>query len=731
MDVTGPVGSPKCKTEVKMSTSNNTKCIKETVSQVFGSKFLSGLCAIQVDLSSVVGAHSEKDSNMWCIEGLVSRAPTSDTRGNAARDIQFFSINGRPVELPKISKVIAEAWRNFETVTGDASSKKRPACFLAIYIPSSLFDVNVSPDKREVLLSEETQFHDLLRNSLIELWTIQTQGKFVRDEVHMISSCTKQQNSLTHKRENMLDEQITTQSEKTDMEDYVVVEQTASQNKRRKLQNKHANSDSDVCGMGLSNSSFDSARIVVSQEEAEVTKVALATTDLSDDTKTNNEELALSSSDRKMWNQTKLQFSPAKSSIQKEEIEALNTFEETQQLTQRGQDSNEQLPMSPQVDVTITPRKKSVEKSLFQSDSLECLPKEVTPIEDSIDKESDDENEKDCATILTSKLIMMKSYDTDSKSSQMNRSDEDDNQQGGARPIIWPGFDTSSVIESSRNAMQQYIKRSTRLANARTRLQNEKEVGDIKAMDNTDKNSLYLSKDDFATMSILGQFNLGFILALDTSGHLWILDQHACDEKYNFEKLCKETKVHEQKLIAPLPLELSPSEENCVLEHMEIFENNGFQIDYDSSKPPRHRLSLIAVPHSGSGGDGKKAVQFGPQDVGALCAILGSDGACSSNGYVAGSGTGSSGTGKSGNNAVRRHAGIGNNSVMLPKAVAMFASRACRSSIMVGEALTQRKMEQIVQNLQGLDHPWTCAHGRPTVRHVKDLMDLLLDDESF
>jgi DNA mismatch repair protein PMS2 len=392
--------------------------------------------------------------------------------------------------------------------------------------------------------------------------------------------------------------------------------------------------------------------------------------------------------------------------------------------------------MSPQVDVTITPRKKSVEKSLFQSDSLGCLPvsvhiKEVTPIEDSIDKESDDENENDCATILTSKLIMMKSYDTDSKSSQMNRSDEDDNQQGGARPIIWPGFDTSSVIESSRNAMQQYIKRSTRLANARTRLQNEKEVGDIKAMDNTEKNSLYLSKDDFATMSILGQFNLGFILALDTSGHLWILDQHACDEKYNFEKLCKETKVHEQKLIAPLPLELSPSEENCVLEHMEIFENNGFQFDYDSSKPPRHRLSLIAVPHSGSGGDGKKAVQFGPQDVGALCAILGSDGACSSNGYVAGSGTGSSGTGKSGNNAVRRHAGLGNNSVMLPKAVAMFASRACRSSIMVGEALTQRKMEQIVKNLQGLDHPWTCAHGRPTVRHVKDLMDLLLDDESF
>lgn len=37
-------------------------------------------------------------------------------------------------------------------------------------------------------------------------------------------------------------------------------------------------------------------------------------------------------------------------------------------------------------------------------------------------------------------------------------------------------------------------------------------------------------------MEIIGQFNLGFIIAA-VDGALWIVDQHAADEKYNFERL--------------------------------------------------------------------------------------------------------------------------------------------------------------------------------------------------
>ncbi|KAL6758950.1 hypothetical protein V8C86DRAFT_1402821 [Haematococcus lacustris] len=48
----------------------------------------------------------------------------------------------------------------------------------------------------------------------------------------------------------------------------------------------------------------------------------------------------------------------------------------------------------------------------------------------------------------------------------------------------------------------------------------------------------------------------------------------------------------------------------------------------------------------------------------------------------------------------------------------MLASRACRSSIMIGTALDRRAMRSVLDNLAGLAAPWNCPHGRPTMRHV-------------
>ena len=141
-DITGPVGSPSCKTEVKLSTSEKSKSIKETISAIFGSRFLGGLCPLHVSLGDVVKKHSaelssastdssqEDKMSMWRIEGLISKAPslTSGGKGHLARDIQMFCINGRPVDIPKFSRVVGEVWRSFDSgAAGSDSSKKRPA----------------------------------------------------------------------------------------------------------------------------------------------------------------------------------------------------------------------------------------------------------------------------------------------------------------------------------------------------------------------------------------------------------------------------------------------------------------------------------------------------------------------------------------------------------------------------------------------------------------------------
>ncbi|KAF7447147.1 hypothetical protein PtrM4_119020 [Pyrenophora tritici-repentis] len=59
--------------------------------------------------------------------------------------------------------------------------------------------------------------------------------------------------------------------------------------------------------------------------------------------------------------------------------------------------------------------------------------------------------------------------------------------------------------------------------------------------------SLTVTKSDFHDMRIVGQFNQGFIIAVRPptstapTSDLFIIDQHASDEKYNFERLAATT----------------------------------------------------------------------------------------------------------------------------------------------------------------------------------------------
>jgi hypothetical protein len=66
-------------------------------------------------------------------------------------------------------------------------------------------------------------------------------------------------------------------------------------------------------------------------------------------------------------------------------------------------------------------------------------------------------------------------------------------------------------------------------------------------------------KSDFARMRVIGQFNLGFIIAR-LRGELFIIDQHAADEKYNFERLQQVTRLNRQPMLQPQRLELTPAE---------------------------------------------------------------------------------------------------------------------------------------------------------------------------
>ncbi|XP_042294608.1 mismatch repair endonuclease PMS2 isoform X4 [Sceloporus undulatus] len=188
------------------------------------------------------------------------------------------------------------------------------------------------------------------------------------------------------------------------------------------------------------------------------------------------------------------------------------------------------------------------------------------------------------------------------------------------------------------------------------------------------------SKEMFAKMDIVGQFNLGFIIA-KLNSDLFIIDQHASDEKYHFEQLQEHSVLQGQKLISPQDLNLTAVNESILIENLEIFRKNGFDFVIDEDAPVTQRVKLVSLPVS-------KNWTFGPQDIEELIFML-SD--CP---------------------------GV----MCRPSRVRqMFASRACRKSVMVGTALNANEMKKVIAHMGEIEHPWNCPHGRPTIRHIANL----------
>ncbi len=241
----------------------------------------------------------------------------------------------------------------------------------------------------------------------------------------------------------------------------------------------------------------------------------------------------------------------------------------------------------------------------------------------------------------------------------------------------------------------------------------------LDAADAEEKLSLKISKSDFGKMKIIGQFNLGFILAVraaeradrlgggnvdgDRGGQrtaaaddeLFIIDQHATDEKYNFERLQASTVVQSQRLVQPKAIELTALEEEVIKENLPALEANGFVVDVDDSgdRPVGSRCRLLSLPLS-------RETTFSLADLEELVSLLADHpSSCPSS---------SSATAAAAKAVIPRPS----------KVRKMFAMRACRSSVMIGKPLSARQMERLVRHMGELDKPWNCPHGRPTMRHL-------------
>jgi DNA mismatch repair protein MutL len=176
-----------------------------------------------------------------------------------------------------------------------------------------------------------------------------------------------------------------------------------------------------------------------------------------------------------------------------------------------------------------------------------------------------------------------------------------------------------------------------------------------------------------ASLRPLGQLRDSFILAVNQEG-LWIIDQHVAHERVLFERVLRQRKaqrVEGQRLLMPLLIDLLPAQMVTFAGIARELEANGFEVE-----------------------------PFGPRTLAVKAAPAGLEGAPLERMLV----------------EVLEQADSPEQAENLEAArTRIAASIACHAAIKVNTPLDTPRMEWLLAELAGTEHPTSCPHGRPIV----------------
>ncbi|AEY97409.1 FAER421Wp [Eremothecium gossypii FDAG1] len=682
--------------------------ISKNILTVFGSDGMHGLqkVGLHLDLNEykekMLKKYSEDSTlddadHRIAVTGYISRA--SFGCGRSGKDRQFIYINKRPVDYPQVLKCCNDIYRSFNNV-------QYPVIILNFELSPQFVDVNVTPDKRTVLLHNE----EYVLQSLAE----KLDGHFNEQELMLPKSLPSlpvphQDSELKVKRRKLVPSQeligtfeddhlhntttcseITACSQPMEEESSVIV----------------AIDDIDECDTSSAQVLDPSVEPPTEIEPATPAEI-LPQPDVPVPAKPAAKTTGRTTRSTQRTLNAYLHKSPepmAYSQSQEPSKEPVlisigsKTLEETAQLENNKllfvQDPTNEDPSSPKRETYLTTRDMHARRDVGTEDELE--PGNRTYAEESQEDISD----------RAAPLEFM----SDKKSRPCNScsAENEDSTFGGTappesqrtqsvpdrKPLVGNALPETQCLVTCINAnlekiveTMQVISEQDRSSNHTTSYSRNEDFED--AINAENYLTLTVSKRDFKEMSIIGQFNLGFIIVArraENKHDLFIVDQHASDEKYNFENLQKSTVFNSQHLIKPLTVELSVIDELLVLENLPLFKKNGFKIRVNEAQKQGSRIELTGMPTS-------KQTIFDIEDFYELLSLL------------------------------KECDGVNKNSIACSKIRSMFAMRACRMSIMIGKPLTRRTMTEVVRKLSELDKPWNCPHGRPTMRHLMELKD--------
>ncbi|MEE6522566.1 hypothetical protein FKM82_021170, partial [Ascaphus truei] len=148
--------------------SGNVSSVKENIGAVFGQKQLQSVIPfVQLPPSEAVCeeyglSHADTPHSLYNITGYISRCDHGV--GRSSTDRQFFFINQRPCDPAKVSKMVNEVYHVY-------NRHQYPFVALNICVNSECVDINVTPDKRQILLQEEKLLLAILKTSLTAMFS--------------------------------------------------------------------------------------------------------------------------------------------------------------------------------------------------------------------------------------------------------------------------------------------------------------------------------------------------------------------------------------------------------------------------------------------------------------------------------------------------------------------------------------------------------------------------------
>ena len=198
------------------------------------------------------------------------------------------------------------------------------------------------------------------------------------------------------------------------------------------------------------------------------------------------------------------------------------------------------------------------------------------------------------------------------------------------------------------------------------------EAGDQHTL--TDETTTNREFDSLPSMRVLGQLHDTYIVA-ETDDGLVLVDQHAADERINYERLREKLtgEVTTQALATPVEMELTAREAELFAAHEEALATLGFR----ASLVDERTLEVMTVP----------SLVAEAADPELLRDVLGE--------FVSGD------------------AAAG--ATVEAAADELLADLACYPSITGNTSLTDGSMVDLLDALEECDNPYACPHGRPVV----------------